>query len=103
MRRNKLLMVISRTCSVVGCDEYARLTRKYIAKNKKSKKEVINVDLCYRHRHVGMDGEMIGEFERTPGNITRKEQEAEDIESDGPVAKIELDYDDDNKNAKLVK
>jgi hypothetical protein len=98
-------MVISRTCSVVGCDEYARLTRKYIAKNKSKKKEVINVDLCYRHRHVGMDQvEMIGEFERTPGNITRKEQEAseDDIDTDGPVAKIELDYDDD-KNAKLVK
>jgi hypothetical protein len=105
MRRNKLLMVISRTCSVVGCDEYARLTRKYVARHKdrnsqKEKQEVLNIDLCYRHRFVTFEKvRMVGEFERVPGNITRKEEAAES-DADGPISKIELDY--DSGNAKVV-
>ena len=102
-------MVISRQCSVVGCDEYARLTRKYVAKNKinakqgGTKEDIINIDLCYRHRFVEFDKvKMIGEFERTPGNITKKEHEKD---ADGPITKIELEYDENGvgPNAKILR
>ena len=104
-------MVISRQCSVVGCDEYARLTRKYVAKNKinaKNKEDIINIDLCYRHRFVEFDKvKMIGEFERTPGNITKKEHEKgeKDTDTDGPVTKIELEYDENGvgPNARILR
>ena len=103
-------MVISRQCSVVGCDEYARITRKYVAKNKinaknKNKEDIINIDLCYRHRFVEFDKvKMIGEFERTPGNITKKEHDQKG-ETDGPITKIELEYDENGvgPNARILR
>lgn len=98
-------MVISRTCSVVGCDEYARITRKYAAVQKevigedvKEKKQILNIDLCYRHRFVDLENtELLGSHERTPGNITKKEDTEQ--ETNGPISKIKVDY---NGSAQVV-